>query len=66
MTDDLKAMGITLKEMGVTDVAMESTGVYWKPVYNVWEPLGLKVIIGNASHIKGIPGRKTDTKDSKC
>jgi transposase len=65
MTDDLKAMGITLKEMGVTDVAMESTGVYWKPVYNVWEPLGLKVIIGNASHIKGIPGRKTDTKDSE-
>lgn len=65
MTDDLKAMGVTLKELGVTDVAMESTGVYWKPVYNVWEPLGLNVIIGNASHIKGIPGRKTDTKDSE-
>jgi transposase len=65
MTDDLKAMGITLKSLGVTDVAVESTGVYWKPVFNVWEPLGLKVIIGNASHIKGIPGRKTDIKDSE-
>lgn len=65
MTEDLRAMGITLKEMGVQDVAMESTGVYWKPVYNVWEPLGLKVIIGNASHMKNVPGRKTDTKDSE-
>jgi transposase len=65
MTDDLKAMGLVLLEKGVRDVAMESTGVYWKPVYNVWEPMGLKCTIGNASHIKNVPGRKTDTKDSQ-
>jgi len=65
MTDDLKAMGIVLLEKGVREVAMESTGVYWKPVYNVWEPLGLRCTIGNASHIKNVPGRKTDTKDSE-
>lgn len=65
MTDDLRAMGIVLKERGVRDVAMESTGVYWKPVYNVWEPLGLQVMIGNATHMKNVPGRKTDLKDSE-
>jgi transposase len=65
MTDDLRAMGIMLLEKGVKDVAMESTGQYWKPVYNVWEPLGLKCIVGNATHIKNVPGRKTDVKDSE-
>lgn len=64
MTDDLRACGLLLKERGVIDVAMESTGVYWKPVYNVWEPMGLKVIIGNATHMKNVPGRKTDMNDS--
>jgi transposase len=43
---------------------MESTGSYWKPVYNVWEPLGLNCIIGNATHIKNVPGRKTDMNDA--
>ena len=65
MTDDLRAMGVILKAKGVTAVAMESTGVYWKPVYNVWEPLGLNPIIGNATHIKNVPGRKTDQKDAE-
>lgn len=65
MTDDLRAMGIVLREKGVTSVAMESTGVYWKPVYNVWEPLGLNPIIGNATHMKNVPGRKTDQKDAE-
>lgn len=64
-TEDLMACGLKLKELGVTDVAMESTGVYWKPVFNVWSPLGLKVIIGNATHIKNVPGRKTDMNDSR-
>ncbi len=63
-TADLMAMGIVLKERGVQSVAMESTGVYWKPVHNVWAPLGLEVIIGNASHMKNVPGRKTDINDS--
>lgn len=65
MTDDLRACGIILKEKGVVDVAMESTGQYWKPVYNVWEPMGLKCIVGNATHMKNVPGRKTDVKDSQ-
>ncbi len=65
MTDDLRAMGMVLKGKGVTAVAMESTGVYWKPVYNVWEPLGLNPIIGNATHMKNVPGRKTDQKDAE-
>lgn len=64
-TEDLMAMGLKLKELGVTDAAMESTGVYWKPVFNVWNPLGIKVIVGNATHIKNVPGRKTDLNDSQ-
>lgn len=48
----------------VTHVAMESTGVYWKPVYNVLESSGLKVWIVNARHIKYVPGHKTDKADS--
>jgi transposase len=63
-TEDLIACGLVLKERGVVDVAMESTGIYWKPVYHAWEPLGLKVIIGNATHMKNVPGRKTDMNDS--
>lgn len=63
-TEDLRAMGVVLLDRGVKDVAMESTGVYWKPVYNVWQPMGLNCIIGNAKHIKNVPGRKTDMNDS--
>jgi len=44
---------------------MESTGVYWKPVYNAWQPLGLIITLGNAHMIKNVPGRKTDVKDSQ-
>ncbi len=53
-----------LIENGVTDVAMESTGVYWKPVMNVLEGPELRVWIVNARHIKYVPGHKTDKKDS--
>jgi transposase len=63
-TDDLIAMGMHLRSLGVVDVAMESTGVYWKPVYHAWEPLGLNVVVGNATHMKNVPGRKTDMNDS--
>jgi transposase len=49
---------------GITHVAMESTGVYWKPVYNVLEGTGLVVWIVNARHIKNVPGHKTDKNDS--
>jgi transposase len=49
---------------GITHVAKESTGVYWKPVYHVLEPSGIKVWIVNARHIKYVPGHKTDKQDS--
>ncbi|MGE0528732.1 MAG: hypothetical protein AB7G93_11925 [Bdellovibrionales bacterium] len=41
-TEDLMAMAVILKGRGVSEVAMESTGVYWKPVYNVWSKMGIK------------------------
>jgi transposase len=63
-TDELMKCGIKLKGMGVKDVVMESTGVYWKPIYNVWAPLGLNLTIAQAAHVKNVPGRKTDMNDS--
>ncbi|HPM11413.1 MAG TPA: transposase [Paludibacter sp.] len=53
-----------LLENGVTHVAMESTGIYWKPVHQVLEPTSLKVWVVNARHIKYVPGHKTDKQDS--
>jgi len=65
-TEQLEDLGRWLKENGVTHVAMESTGVYWKPVYFVLEEAGgLELIVGNAHHIKNVPGRKTDMKDAE-
>ena len=52
-----------LLELGVTHVAMESTGVYWKPVINILEPAGFTLLVVNAQHIKYVPGHKTDKKD---
>ena len=53
-----------LSGLGVTTVAMESTGVYWKPVYNLLEH-EFELIVANARHIKAVPGRKTDVKDAE-
>ena len=53
-----------LLELGITHVAMESTGVYWKPVMNILEPGGFTILVVNARHIKYVPGHKTDKKDS--
>jgi len=64
-SEDLLKAGKKLLLMGVKHVVMESTGVYWKPVYNVWHPLGIIVTVGNASHVKNVPGRKTDMNDSE-
>jgi len=64
VTSSLKELKDWLLENGVTHVAMESTGVFWKPVYNVLEPAGLTVWIVNAAHVKYVPGHKTDKKDS--
>lgn len=54
-----------LKEAGCTHVAMESTGVYWKPIYNLFEDQFDQVLVVNAQHIKTVPGRKTDVKDAE-
>jgi transposase len=53
-----------LLTLGVTHVSMESTGVYWKPVFNILEGHGMTILIVNARHIKYVPGHKTDKKDS--
>src|SRR5207249_8997150 len=50
--------------LGCTHIGMESTGVYWVPVYTVLEER-FELIVGNASHMKNVPGRKTDVKDSQ-
>jgi transposase len=64
MTDDLLALSDWLMDHGVTHAAMESTGEYWKPVYNILEE-NFEVWLVNAQHIKAVPGRKTDVKDSE-
>jgi transposase len=61
--DDLVAMREWLLEMGVTHAAMEATGEYWKPVYEVLEG-AVEVVVANAQHVKNVPGRKTDPKDA--
>ncbi len=65
MTGQLREMGRWLESQGVTVVAMESTGPYWKPVYNVLEEFGFELVVCNAQHIKAVPGRKTDAKDAE-
>jgi transposase len=63
-TQDLLRLRVWLGECGVTHVAMESTGVYWKPVWNILEG-HCEILLVNAQHIKAVPGRKTDQKDSE-
>jgi transposase len=62
MTEDLLALGDWLASAGCTHVAMEGTGVYWKPIYNLLEER-FALVLANAQHIKAVPGRKTDVKD---
>ncbi len=64
MTGDLLNLSDWLAAQGVRVVAMESTGSYWKPVFNLLEP-GFEVVLVNAHHIKQVPGRKTDVRDSE-
>jgi len=64
MTRDLPELLDWLGQSGCTHVAMESTGVYWKPVYNILEG-HLEIVVVNARHLKGVPGRKTDVLDSE-
>lgn len=64
MTKDLLALLDWLQQNECGQVAMESTGVYWKPVYNILEG-HLQVVVVNAQHLKGVPGRKTDVLDAE-
>ncbi len=64
MTSQLLELGDWLAEHGVTHVAMESTGVYWKPIWNLLEGQ-FQILLVNAQHIKQVPGRKTDVKDAE-
>jgi transposase len=64
MTQDLLALSDWLLSFGVTHVAMEATGEYWKPVYNLLEGQ-FELLVVNAHHVKNLPGRKTDVKDAE-
>ena len=65
ITGDLREMVVWLKENDCEMVAMESTGSYWKPLYNVFELEGIPAMVVNAGHMKAVPGRKTDIKDAE-
>ncbi|MGI9149452.1 MAG: IS110 family transposase, partial [Chloroflexota bacterium] len=65
MTEDLESLAAWLETCGVTHVAMESTGVFWKPVHNVLEGHSFTLVVVNAQHMKAIPGEKTDVKDAE-
>ena len=62
-TADLREMAEWLVEKGVRSVAMQSTGVYWMPVFEVLEQHGLEVFLVNARHTKNLPGRKSDVQE---
>ena len=64
MTAELLALRDWLQGLGVTHVAMEATGVYWKPVYYLLED-DFELWLVNAQHVKNVPGRKTDVQDAQ-
>jgi len=63
-TRELLGLREWLLSEGCTHVAMESTGVYWKPIYTILEG-ALEIVVANAQHVKKVPGRKTDVKDAE-
>ena len=62
-TDDLRRLAAWLLACGVKTVAMEATGVYWIPIYEILEESGIEVLLVNARHVKNVPGRKSDVTD---
>lgn len=65
MTADLLALHDWLGTVGVTHIAMESTGVYWRPVYNLLEEEGRTILLVNPRHMRAVPGRKTEVRDAE-
>jgi transposase len=63
-TSDLLAMSEWLASLDITHVAMEATGVYWKPVWNVLDDGDFELVLANARHVRNVPGRKTDVNDA--
>src|SRR6201984_3914576 len=63
-TREVLSMREWLLSQGCSHVAMESTGVYWKPVYAILEG-AFQIVVANAQHVKKVPGRKTDVKDAE-
>jgi hypothetical protein len=63
-TTGLEALLAWLEETGCTHVAMEATGVYWRPVWNILSDGEFDLVLANAAHIKNVPGRKTDVNDA--
>jgi len=62
---DIKSMGEGLKRLGVQEIALESTGIYWIPIWNILEVMGFKLLLVNPFLIKQMPGRKSDVKDAQ-
>ena len=62
-TADLHALATWLESCGIETVAMESTGVFWVPLYEILQERGFEVLLVNAQHVKGVPGRKSDIQD---
>src|ERR1700692_3005474 len=63
-TQELMALSDWLSAEGVTHIAMEATGVYWKPVWHIISDGEFEMVRGNAAHVKNVPGRKTDVNDA--
>ena len=64
-TGDIERMADWLVSLGIKTVAMESTGLYWIPVYEILEDHGLAVVLANARDCKAVPGRKSDVNDAQ-
>ena len=64
-TPKLEQLASWLRELGVSSVAMESSGIYWRPVFNLLEEAGFELLVANIRHMKAVPGRKTDVKDAE-
>jgi transposase len=64
-TEDLHAIAEWLKRCRITTIAMESTGVYWIPLFLILEEYGFEVYLVNAKHVKNVSGKKTDEKDCR-
>ena len=63
-TKDLLALSEWLASQAITHVAMEATGVYWKPVWHILSDGDFTLVLANAAHVKNVPGRKTDVNDA--